>query len=213
MDLKIIFLVILGVVSLVYLATLFFKESLLQFILKGCLVPLILAVYISGANTILITIVMALVFGWFGDVMLLKISNLLRFRLGLASFLVGHILYIVTMFSYARPLNIIVLIISAIVVAGYGITIFRVIQPPEEMKIPVIAYEVILLTMAVFALQFFLAQGEMLGAFVFIGSICFVASDTMLTLLTFRKKNLYVFVMITYIAAQLLITLGFGLMR
>jgi len=132
MDLKIIFLVILGVVSLVYLATLFFKESLLQFILKGCLVPLILAVYISGANTILITIVMALVFGWFGDVMLLKISNLLRFRLGLASFLVGHILYIVTMFSYARPLNIIVLIISAIVVAGYGITIFRVIQPPKK---------------------------------------------------------------------------------
>ena len=213
MELKIIFMVILGVVSLVYLATLFFKEGLLQFILKGCLVPLILAVYISSANTILLLIVLALVLGWIGDILLLKTSNLLRFKLGLVSFLIGHVLYIVTLLKYAQPLNIVVLIISAAVATCYGIFIFKVIHSPHEMRIPVMVYEVILLTMAVFALQFFLAQGEMLGAFVFIGSICFVASDTMLTLLTFRKINLYVLVMITYIAAQLLITLGFGLIR
>ena len=213
MELKIIFMVILGVVSLVYLATLFFKEGLLQFILKGCLVPLILAVYISSANTILLLIVLALVLGWIGDILLLKTSNLLRFKLGLVSFLIGHVLYIVTLFKYAQPLNIVVLIISAVVAACYGIFIFKVIHSPHEMRIPVMVYEVILLTMAVFALQFFLAQGEMLGAFVFIGSICFVASDTMLTLLTFRKINLYVLVMITYIAAQLLITMGFGMMK
>jgi uncharacterized membrane protein YhhN len=66
--------------------------------------------------------------------------------------------------------------------------------------------------MAVSALQLFLAQGELFGAFVFAGSLCFVASDTMLALVTFRKKPLYVYVMITYIAAQLLITLGFCLL-
>jgi len=213
MELKIIFMVVLGVVSLVYLATLFFKEGLLQFILKGCLVPLILAVYITGANTILLTIVIALVLGWFGDILLLKTSNLLRFKLGLVCFLIGHILYIVTLVTYARPLHLVPLLCSAAVFACYGVNIFKIIKPPIEMKIPVIAYEIILLTMAVFALQFFLAQGAMLGAFVFIGSLCFVASDTMLTLLTFRKKNLYVFVMITYIAAQFLITYGFGLMN
>jgi uncharacterized membrane protein YhhN len=208
-----IFLIILGVVSLIYLITLFFKESLLQFILKGCLVPLILAVYISVAEVRLWQVILALVFGWIGDVLLLKTSNILRFKLGLVSFLIGHVLYIIALFKYAHPLNIPVLIISAAVAACYGVFIFRVIHSPHEMRIPVMAYEVILLTMAVFALQFFLAQGRMLGAFVFIGSICFVASDTMLTLLTFRKINLYVLVMITYIAAQLLITLGFGLMK
>jgi len=212
MELKLIFLVILGVVSLVYLITLFFKDSLLQCILKGCLVPLILAVYLSCANIILLPIVIALIFGWLGDIFLLKISNLLRFRLGLASFLLGHIFYIITMFNYAQPFNILILIISVLVAVCYGIVIFRMVQPTPDMKIPVIAYETILLTMAVFALQLFLSQGGKFGAFVFVGSIFFVASDSMLALATFRKKALNVPVMFTYIAAQLLIVLGFGMM-
>ena len=213
MDLKLIFLLILGVVSIVYLITLFFKDSILQYILKGCLVPLILAVYLSVANNVLPMILIALVFGWLGDIFLLKISNLLRFRLGLASFLLGHIFYIITMFTYSQPLNhIIILIISVLVAVCYGIVIFKFIQPTKEMKIPVIAYETILLTMAIFALQLFLAQGGKFGAFVFTGSIFFVASDSMLALATFRKKALNVPVMFTYIAAQLLIVLGFGMM-
>jgi len=212
MELRIIFFAVLGVVSLVYLITLLFKESLLQFILKGCLVPLILAVYVSSANKILLPVVLALVLGWFGDVFLLRISKLIRFRLGLVCFLIGHILYIFTMITYARPFNIIIMIISFVIAAGYGLFVFNIIKPPKEMKIPVIVYETILLTMAVFALQFFLAHRALFGAFVFAGSVCFVASDTMLTLLTFRKKNLYVYVMITYIAAQLLISLGLGMM-
>jgi len=212
MDLKLIFLVILGVVSIVYLITLFFKDSILQCILKGCLVPLILAVYLCGANTILLPIILALVFGWLGDIFLLKISNLLCFRLGLASFLLGHIFYIVMMITYAQPFNIIVLIISVLVAVCYGIFMFRMVKPTPDMKIPVIAYETILFTMAVFALQLFLSQGGKFGAFVFAGSIFFVASDSMLALATFRKKALNVPVMITYIAAQLLIVLGFVVM-
>jgi len=210
MELKIIFMAALGVVSIVYLITLTLKESRLQFILKGCLVPLILAVYVTSANKILLTVVLALVFGWLGDVLLIKISNPLRFKLGLASFLTGHILYIVTMITYARPFNINILIISIIAAACYGIIIFKVIKPPQEMKIPVVIYEATLMTMAIFALQFFLAHRELSGAFVFAGSVCFVASDTMLTLLTFHKKPLFVHVMVTYIAAQLLISLGLG---
>ena len=212
MELKLIFLLILGVVSIVYLITLFFKDSILQYILKGCLVPLILAVYLSAANNVLLMILIALVFGWLGDIFLLKISNLLRFRLGLASFLLGHIFYIITMFNYAQPLNIIVLIISIIVAVGYGILAFKMVQPSPDMKIPVIAYETILLTMAIFALQLFLAHWSKFGAFIFAGSLFFVASDSMLALATFRKKALNVPVMFTYIAAQLLIVLGFGMM-
>jgi len=211
MELKLILLIILGVVSLVYLITLFFKDSILQFILKGCLVPLILAIYIFGANqNILPLMVIALIFGWLGDVFLLKINNLLCFRLGLASFLLGHIFYIITMISYAQPFNILILIISVVAAVCYGIFMFKLVQPTLDMKIPVIAYEVILLTMAIFALQLFLAQRGNFGALVFAGSIFFVASDSMLALVTFRKKKLYVPVMITYIAAQLLIVLGFA---
>jgi uncharacterized membrane protein YhhN len=211
MEPKIIFMVILGVVSLVYLTTLFFKKSVFQFILKGCLMPLVLAVYITGAKTILLTIILALVFAWLGDILLVKISNLLCFRLGLASFLIGHIFYIISMFKFVQQLNVLALIISVIAAAYFGIVIFKYIQPSNDMKIPVIAYETIILIMAIFALQLFLAKGGLFGSFVLAGSICFVASDTMLAIETFRKKPLYVPVMITYIAAQLLITLGFCL--
>jgi uncharacterized membrane protein YhhN len=209
MELKILFMVILGVVSLVYLITLFFKDSIFQFILKGCLAPLVLAMYVFGADKILLSIILALVFGWLGDVLLIKINNLFCFRFGLASFLIGHIFYIIIMFAYAQPFNNLFLIISVIAAVCYGIVIFKIIQPTKEMKIPVIAYETILLTMAIFALQLFLAQGALFGALVFAGSICFVASDSMLAYATFRKKNLSVLIMVTYIAAQTLITLGF----
>jgi len=208
---KIIFLIVLGVVSLVYLVTLFFKESILQFILKSCLVPLIMAVYVSGQEKILITIVLALVFAWLGDVLLIKINNPIFFRFGLASFLIGHIFYIITMFTHAQPLHIPVLIISVIAAVCYGIVTFKTVKPSPEMKIPVIAYEAIILIMVISALQLFLAHVSWFGALIFAGSICFIASDTMLALVTFRKKPLYVYVMITYIAAQLLIALGFCL--
>jgi uncharacterized membrane protein YhhN len=211
-ELKLIFLIILGAVSLVYLITLFFKDSILQYILKGCLVPLILAVYFFGANTIILPIILALVFAWLGDVLLIKINNPIFFRFGLASFLIGHIFYIITMFTHAMPLHIPILIISVIIAVCYGIFAFKMVKPSPEMKIPVIAYETIILIMVISALQLLLSHTSLFGVLVFSGSLCFLASDTMLALVTFRKKPLYVPVMITYIAAQLLIALGFGVM-
>ncbi|WP_461257870.1 lysoplasmalogenase [Treponema sp. R80B11-R83G3] len=209
---KFFFLIVLGVVSLIYIITLFFKESVFQFILKSCLVPFILAVYISGPNKSLTTIVLALVFAWLGDVLLIKINNPVFFRFGLASFLIGHIFYIITMFTYAMPLHVPVLIISVAAAVCYGIIAFKAVKPSPEMKIPVIAYETIILIMVISALQLFLAHGSWFGVLIFAGSLCFLASDTMLALVTFRKKPLYVYVMITYIAAQLLIALGFCLL-
>ena len=83
------------------------------------------------------------------------------------------------------------------------------------MRIPVIAYEAVILVMAVFALQLFISQflekNHLFGLLIFAGSVCFIASDTMLALRTFRRVKIYVTVMITYIAAQFLITAGFCL--
>ena len=210
MDMHFILLLVLGIVSMIYLGTLFFKPSIFQYILKGCLIPLILAVYITGANIILLPIVLALIFAWIGDVLLIKISNVICFKLGLASFLIGHICYVIAMYKFTQPFNIPVLIISILVAAVAGFFLYKKVKPTDEMKIPVIAYETIILVMALSALQLFFAQdGSYFGIFVLAGSLCFVASDTALALVTFQKKPFYVFCMATYIAAQLLITLGF----
>ena len=209
MSMHFIFLIILGVVSLVYLITLFFKASIFQYVLKGFLIPLILAVYLTGADIILLPIILALVFAWIGDVALIKIDNLLCFRIGLASFLIGHIFYIIAMFKYAVPLHYTALIISILIGIAYGFLLMKVVKPTAEMKIPVIVYTSIILIMAISSLQLFLSQGGLFGILVFTGSLCFVASDSSLAMVTFRKKPYYVFCMTTYIAAQLLIALGF----
>ena len=219
MNLEFAFLIALGIISLIYLITLFYKPTVFQYILKGLLIPLILIVYLTGAKIILLPIVLALVFAWIGDVLLIKISNLLCFRLGLASFLIGHICYIIAMFSYNQPFHVPVLVISAAVAAVLGIIIYKMVKPSKEMKIPVITYEVIILSMALSAIQLFLQQdpaasfppemSSTFGILVLAGSVSFVASDTSLAFVTFQKKPYYVFCMATYIAAQLLITLGF----
>jgi uncharacterized membrane protein YhhN len=211
MEIKLVFLIILAVVSVIYLITLFFKDNLLQFILKGCLLPLILAVYISGTEKILVPIIFALAFGWIGDVFLLKIENLLSFRLGLASFLAGHICYITAFFNFTQPFNYYVLIISAAVAVVLGVCIFKLVKPGKDMMYPVIAYEIVIMLMAASAVQIFFASGGVFGILVMAGSICFVVSDGTLAYDTFRNKTKIgsFIVMLTYIAAQLLITLGF----
>ena len=211
MELKLVFIIILAVISAVYLVSLFFKKGLFQTILKGCLMPLVLAVYIFGTEKILWPIILALILGWAGDVFLLDVSVARRFKLGIAAFLLGHICYIVAMFNYALPLNITVLVVSAVVAVAFEICLMKIVRPSEEMKIPVVVYATIIMTMAVFALQVLLAQGGIFGALVFAGSLCFVASDSTLAYVIFRKpSNLGDFVvMLTYIAAQLLIILGF----
>ena len=211
MELKIVFLVILAVVSVVYLTSLFFKHGLFQSILKGCLLPLVLAIYVFGAEKILLPIVLALVFGWAGDIFLLKISDLRCFRIGLASFLTGHLCYIIAMYKFILPYNIPVLFCSIAVAAIAGFFLFRIIRPNDEMRIPVIVYETVILIMVVFALQVFSSQGKEFGAFVFAGSLCFVVSDSLLAYDTFQKKTKvgYFLVMLTYILAQVFIALGF----
>jgi len=215
MNIQFILLVIFGVVSVVYLTTLAFKPGLFQFILKGTLMPLVLGIYIFGvgANNIFLPIVLALIFAWIGDVLLVRITNILWFKLGLASFLVGHICYIAAMYGFAQPFNIPVLIISIAAAACFGVTAYKVVRPSKQMRIPVIAYETIIMVMAIIALQLFLSQSNSnhtaFGVLVFAGSICFVISDTLLALRTFRRVKIYFAVMVTYIAAQLLIALGF----
>jgi len=215
MELNFIFLIIFGVVSVVYLFTLSKKPSMFQYILKGCLMPLLLSFYITSAGygNIFLPVVLALIFAWIGDVLLVRITNMLWFKLGLLSFLIGHIFYIIAMYEFIQPVNITVLIISVIVAAFLGAAIYKIIKPSKQMKIPVIAYETVILLMTISALQLFILQftgnGYIFGLFIFAGSLCFLISDTLLAIRTFRRVKIYFGVMITYIAAQFLIALGF----
>jgi uncharacterized membrane protein YhhN len=212
MNLQIIFYGILGVVSAVYLTTIFFKPGLLQYVLKGFLILIIFLIYIfnTDADKIIIPIILSLIFAWAGDILLIKIDNLLCFRLGLASFLTGHICYIIAMVGLIGNFNIPILIVSLVIGAVLGFLLFKFVKPPKEMRIPVIAYETVIITMSIFALQVLFFNPATFAILIFIGSLCFVTSDGTLALVTFRKKPFYFFCMLTYIAAQFLLVLGFS---
>jgi uncharacterized membrane protein YhhN len=207
---KVIFLCILAALSLAYLVSLFFERGKFQTIAKICLMPVITSIYLTGAEHIFIPIVLALLFGWLGDILLLRIKEILFFRLGLASFLLGHLIYLSVMLYFTGSVNIKLLVISLAVYAAAGVFIIRLIKPSKEMYIPVLIYETVILLMAVSAIQFFAVYSLPYGLFILAGSICFIVSDTLLAIHTFRAKpKIYYFVvMFTYIAAQLCIVLG-----
>ncbi|GHV94282.1 hypothetical protein AGMMS50293_06020 [Spirochaetia bacterium] len=207
---NIIFLGIFAVVVVIYLVSLFFKQGVFQAVVKACLMPLVLAVYVSGANSIFFPVVLALVFGWIGDIFLVKIEDIRFFRRGLTSFLLGHICYIPSMLHFAGKLNIPILGISLLVAAALGVLMIKIIRPSREMNISTIVYETVIILMAASALQLFMARGAPFGALVFAGSLCFLVSDSMLAFFTFRgkPKDGFFLVMLTYIAAQFCIVLG-----
>jgi uncharacterized membrane protein YhhN len=190
--------------SAAHLVSLILPQRKFQIATKICLVPLLLAVYVLGAENIFVSLVIALSFGWWGDIFLLKISELRFFRLGLASFLIGHLCYIPSFMYAAGTLNVTALIISAAAAVPFGIAVYRITRPEKSMKIPTIVYEIVIMLMSLSAFQLLLARRDGWGLLVFAGSLCFLVSDTLLAYFNFRTKPKHgdFFVMLTYLAAQ-----------
>jgi uncharacterized membrane protein YhhN len=205
-----VFLAALAAASLVHLASLFSGSGRVRAFSKICLAPLILGTYISRAESVFFPVVLALFFGWFGDIMLLKKKDVRFFRLGLAGFLLGHISYTAAMFSFAGPPSPFALAAGLAAALPLGIGARRFIRPSKEMSLPAAAYETAILLMAFSALQLFLVRSLPFGALAFAGSICFLVSDFLLAYFAFHRQPRYgnVPVMVLYIAAQLCLVLG-----
>jgi uncharacterized membrane protein YhhN len=199
-----VFGVLFAGMSAVHLVFSLVHKSALQTLTKIFLVPLLGAVYVFGAKNPAIPILLALIFGWGGDMFLLKINNARFFRLGLASFLLGHLCYIPSFLYAAGGLHSTALIISAAVALPLSFAIHSLIKPEKKMNLPVIAYEIVILLMSLSALQLLISRRDGWSLLVFAGSLCFLVSDTLLAYFNFRTKPKQgdFFVMLTYIAAQ-----------
>jgi uncharacterized membrane protein YhhN len=190
------------------------EQPLLRTLTKPLLMPMLLQ-YVFSQTHILIRnkLIFILIFAWLGDMFLLIPGNSpLYFQLGLGSFLIMQIAYI-RLFSSQSS-------------AGY----FNVDQWFSLPIIPVLIYIVGFLAFLVPLISvalyvpvglYALALGAMLYAaylrkmdssyyLIFIGAIFFVISDSLLALakfyFSFSGNSIYV--MFTYIMAQLLLILG-----
>ncbi|MET9376696.1 lysoplasmalogenase [Streptomyces sp. NPDC002992] len=165
-------------------------------IAKPLLMPL-LAAYAAtrGAPKLLLA---ALLFGWGGDVFLLSDADW-AFLVGMGSFAAGHVCYLV-LFGRRRtslPLGI------AYSAALVGTVALLWPDLPAELRIPVAGYSLLLTAMAY--------KSSALGLTAGVGGALFLLSDTLIAsgVADWPQPPLPDFwVMLTYIAAQYLLTAG-----
>ena len=214
-----ILLIILALVAVFHIAVIILEKETLRRISKCLLVPLLLAAYIAGGGSKFLLPIPALILGWIGDVLLIKIQKKINFMLGLASFLLGHIFYIASFIRIlgslspdgaAGSINIPAILIFTPVAIALGIVVLRLIKPTKEMRVPVILYMSVLVLMTLFGFQVFLHNIGIAGFLLLSGCLCFMISDTILAYYTFRKLKVSgsVLIMSYYIVAQTEIIIG-----
>ena len=188
---------------------------------KFTLMPLLLAFYVAscifgwpetfkvGPQAPQVLIILALVFGWGGDAFL-ELSYKL-FPLGVASFLIGHVFYIVhfmmeVSWSMLSPW----LLLAIPVYVVYLVFMAKSILPTPKAKpftIPLIIYISSLVSLSISALLRLGSVNPLSFGLVLAGAVLFVLSDSLLAFHMFRGKG-EVGVMETYTLAQLCLILG-----
>lgn len=169
------------------------------------------------------TIIIALIFSLFGDValMLLFIDPDI-FILGLVSFLIAHVIYIVTFIKIPAKQPSILMIKSYLalpVVACGGLLIWYLYQHnhPEflKMQIPVIIYATVILSMLLAAISCYGKVSKNSFILLTTGALLFVVSDTTIALSKFThlfEDNQHIariIIMSLYGTAQFLIIKGY----
>ena len=138
------------------------------------------------------------------------------FLLGLASFFVGHVAYVIAFWGDALPP-----VLNCLPLGAYGAGLVAFLWPnvPEDTRIPVVAYAGVISLMAYRALsRHYTTARQRPGAASFltgaVGALLFVASDSILAANKFLPTPLLsapwgrLAVMATYFAAQLAIAVS-----
>lgn len=146
-------------------------------------------------------IIIGLIFSTVGDVFLIDSR---RFVQGLISFLLAHICFIIAFFSTPN-------LPSLIFYLAY-VTFFLSLlwKHLGNLKIPVIIYSLALALMSWFALSRYFEINDQKSLFAFLGSVSFVASDSLLAFNKFKSPFPFAEILIlsTYFLAQWLIALS-----
>jgi uncharacterized membrane protein YhhN len=188
------------------------KNKIGIYITKPLLMPLLALFYITASKLPDIYVILALAAGFLGDVFLLNEGSPQRLKLGILSFMAGHILYIVKFTfvaggDFGIHLWQLALLIPYIL---YGIYVYGLLHRNlGPMKPVAILYLSVIILMSYKSLTVLTA-----GIFSFIpvllGSLFFLASDSLLAYNTFvgKTKNSDLIIMLTYVIAQTLIIAG-----
>lgn len=203
-------------ISAVYLLIILLGQEQIAWFLKPFLLPfLLLAVYFSGNFPSKKFLLIALVFSWIGDIILLFADrHELFFIVGLIAFLISHIVYILLFnkqLKYKNRKNKAIFWIGVTCIIVYLFTMISILLPSlGDLTIPVFVYALVISTMLLFALKGFLNWEEPGNWYILIGAIAFISSDSILAFNKFYAPIVLssFLIMITYLLAQYLIVVG-----
>jgi uncharacterized membrane protein YhhN len=194
-----------------YLVLVFFEKEDIASFIKPILVPvLLLSFYTSVKNKGNYKIIGALVFSNMGDILLI-FEGRPFFILGLLSFLLAHVLFVLIFRSRAGTIKLdFYTVVCSLFILSYYFFFMKFLWPHlGAMRIPVLAYAFVISGMLWMALQL-LRSTSSLRWHIVLGALFFVVSDSLLSIQLFYSsfELAHFYVMLTYLLAQLLLVYG-----
>lgn len=203
---------------IVHLAAIGRQKESLRRVSKVLLMPLLALCFIfmwrdAGDAPVPWYVIAALLFGCVGDACLIDHHHPIGFPLGLIAFSIGHVLYILQMLQItAAPALWMIVLLIVVYGAGTAMT-FKKLTPflPKKLWGGCLFYMLLLCILSATAAAGVLTDFSAGTVCLFAGTLLFLLSDTILSFEIFKgeTKNGNLKVMITYIAAQVLISVGF----
>ncbi|MBL7111457.1 MAG: lysoplasmalogenase [Bacteroidales bacterium] len=204
-------------ISIIFIALETIEVVWITIAAKALIIPLLMVLYYrlvrSQMNLFHRLILAALLFSWIGDVTLqLNQFNDIFFMVGLSGFLIAQLIYLSAFFS-TRGSNILFFrkfwLIFIVIAYGIGI-VWLLFDGLGDMKIPVIAYTIVILTMLSAAINRKEKVNRLSYKLVLIGAMFFILSDSLIAIdkFTFEFPLARIAIMSTYVAAQYLIAVG-----
>lgn len=192
------------------------NNETLEYLFKPLIIPVLTGYFLSHTKTFLASlkkwIIAALFFSWAGDVLLIfQENNSIFFLLGLSSFLLAHIFYIVFFHRIRIKEGLKSNSWLLLVVVVYYAALISLLSPfLGEMKIPVRIYGIIISFMLMLAMHMLFIKNKAAGQWMVWGAGLFVISDSVLAINKFYQsfEAAGILIMLTYGVAQLFIVKG-----
>lgn len=207
----------LGAASVTHLAACGLGKSRLRYFTKLLLMPLVAALYCALVDRPAPAVLAAMFCGWAGDFFMIYKHRDAFLAAGMAAFGLGHILYVarIGVIAAAAHPRFFTALAGTLVPGAVAIIIFVVLRRriPKQLRLPGLLYGLLLASLGSAAF-IALRAGAPGGAYLLAGGCLFLCSDGILSFETFRDGDSNaadVAVMLTYIAAQTLLAIGFSM--
>ena len=211
---NIVALILFIIVTGIHLYASLRQDKKLRAVTKPFILLTLLAFYCLSAKPVMLFVVLALIFSWLGDVLLIP-AGVKWFTVGGISFMVSHLFFIL---SYAKltdfsQVNRAAMVILPFIFICSTVIIFKYLKPhlPKALFYPMFFYLLLNGAMNCFAWFRSMSAGGTAAVITTVGALMFYVSDCSLFFVRFDKNSrlkTHFLVMLTYSLGELLIVLG-----